>query len=445
MKKILLGAVFAVLLCFSISNSSEAVLWDLIILANVENQTIFPNDTPIISGQVVDQAGKPVQSAKIQIRTATDSLYTNSDNLGKFKAELGKSERTPGIYAVNIIAKSFDGKTGISNVEFQVKGELYPYSDNERKLSTPEAQKYLNSKLSDWNENPIGTTLYHYYQGMLKEYLGQKKVVDKLSEEQLILEEKRILAMQSRNKNIEEFKPGPGIYSGFKYETFVDNLDPSVKGIIVNQLNYTTNSFLEAQKIMDHVLKNGGTYEEARKAYLDRLSMPRELLDAMTTNQTTIQMENQTETSHSIPNNSTKLEKSKKYSIEELMVKEGIEIRTTGDSILINMNDTSLKFILNGTEFIQVEDNENNIDYSCTLANNFLICPKVLEEDHYIAIEHGNRFTECNASISNVTKSSERRGTVSLGLDSRQGSEILCPAIVLENVNYHITGNLKNN
>jgi predicted negative regulator of RcsB-dependent stress response len=48
---------------------------------------------------------------------------------------------------------------------------------------------------------------------------------------------------------------------------------------VVSQLDFTKNKFEEAQKIRDEILANGGTYQEARQAYLDTLSIPKEVLE----------------------------------------------------------------------------------------------------------------------------------------------------------------------
>ena len=47
---------------------SESVLWDLIITVNVVNDPIISNENPVVSGQIVDHAGKPIQNAEVQIR-----------------------------------------------------------------------------------------------------------------------------------------------------------------------------------------------------------------------------------------------------------------------------------------------------------------------------------------------------------------------------------------
>jgi len=57
------------------------------------------------------------------------------------------------------------------------------------------------------------------------------------------------------------------------------SLNPEIRDLVASQLNFTKNTFEEAQKLRDEILANGGTYEEARQAYLDKISFPREVLE----------------------------------------------------------------------------------------------------------------------------------------------------------------------
>ncbi|MGH1566880.1 MAG: hypothetical protein ACRBB5_05585 [Nitrosopumilus sp.] len=50
--------------------------------------------------------------------------------------------------------------TGLSSSKFQVKGEIFPVSGLQQKLSTKEARKYLGVNESDLKKNPIGQTLF---------------------------------------------------------------------------------------------------------------------------------------------------------------------------------------------------------------------------------------------------------------------------------------------
>ena len=51
---------------------------------------------------------------------------------------------------------------------------------------------------------------------------------------------------------------------------------------MVSQLNFTKNAFEEAQKVRDEIISNGGTYEEARQAYLELITIPKEVLEQFT-------------------------------------------------------------------------------------------------------------------------------------------------------------------
>jgi len=62
------------------------------------------------------------------------------------------------------------------------------------------------------------------------------------------------------------------------------SLNPDIKDIISSQLNFTKNTFYEAQKLRDEIIASGATYEEARKAYLDMISIPREVLEQFNQN-----------------------------------------------------------------------------------------------------------------------------------------------------------------
>ena len=66
--------------------------------------------------------------------------------------------------------------------------------------------------------------------------------------------------------------------------------------MVVNQLSFTQNNFLDAQKIRAEIIENGGTYEEARQAYLDRLTIPKEILEKFNENnlESEVELENQT-------------------------------------------------------------------------------------------------------------------------------------------------------
>ncbi|NJK78244.1 MAG: hypothetical protein HC944_05890 [Nanoarchaeota archaeon] len=161
----------------------------------------------------------------------------------------------------------------MANTEFQVMGELTSTSVVEAKLSTPEAIKYLNAQSTDFERDPIGFILYTHYQKLLQEFITEKKIAEKIVEEQKYIEEQTKIADELLLKEIEELVPGSGVFSGYKYDDYVKNLDPAVRETIVNQMNFTKNIFEEAQQLRNSILENGGTKEEANKAYLEKITI----------------------------------------------------------------------------------------------------------------------------------------------------------------------------
>lgn len=270
--------LFSFLMLFSVVSTAQAELWELVIEVNVEKGAIYSGDSVIITGKVVDQAYKPIRGAEVFIKAGSYTTKAFTDPWGVFKGEIKNFERIPGTYIVNVIG-SWYGMTGLSTTEFQVKGEVSQVSILQEKLSTDEARKYLSSNESDFVKNPIGQTLFKYYHKLLDELISEQKIAQKPSEDKIFIEQQRLIAENLRNQAIDEFKPGAGTYGGIQYNDYIDSLNPEIKDLVISQLNFTKNNFEEAQKIRDEILANGGTYEDARQAYLDRISIPKEILE----------------------------------------------------------------------------------------------------------------------------------------------------------------------
>lgn len=278
-KNRLLGiGLFSFLMLFSIISTSHAELWELVIEVNVEKGAIYSGDSIIITGKVVDQAYDPIRGAEVFIKAGSYTTKAFTDPEGVFRGEIKDFERIPGTYIVNVIG-SWYGMTGLSSTEFQVKGDVSPVSELQEKLSTDEARKYLSSNEGDFEKNPIGQTLFKYHHKLLDELILKQKIAQKPSEDKIFMEHQRLIAENLRNQAIDEFNPRVGIYDGIQYNDYINNLNPKIKELVISQLNFTKNNFAEAQKIRDEILANGGTYEEARQAYLDKISIPKEILE----------------------------------------------------------------------------------------------------------------------------------------------------------------------
>ena len=278
-KEIILGiSLFAVLIMTSFVPNSEAELWELIVDLEMEKSVINSGDSLTVSGIVVDHSYQPVRGAEVLIRAGADTTKAFTDPHGKFWANFVEFNRVPGTYIINVVVSS-EGRTGLSSIEFKVLGNSSPILSLQEKLSTDEARKYIASNPEDFEHDPIGMMLSKYYHGLLDELIEEKRKERIKVKEQIKIDEQKAIADKLKQQDIEEWNPRFGLYDGKQYEYYMNSLDPKIRETIDVQLNFTKNMFLEAQKIKNEILANGGTHEEARKAYLDKMSISKETLE----------------------------------------------------------------------------------------------------------------------------------------------------------------------
>ena len=263
---------------FSFIPTSQAELWEFIVELDMEEKIVYSGDTVVVTGKIVDHSYEPTRGVEVLIRTGSETTKAFTDPEGMFRGEFTDFHRIPGTYTVNVIA-SWYGMTGLSSTQFQVKGDITPISELQEKLSTDEARKYLGSEETDFEKNPIGQTLFKYYHGLHDELIKEKKEMMKPGKEQKILEQQRIIAENLRNHAIEKRSTGAGTYDGIQYEDYIRNLNPQIKDLVASQMNFTKNNFAEAQNIRDEIIKNGGTYDEARQAFLNKIAISKKTLD----------------------------------------------------------------------------------------------------------------------------------------------------------------------
>ncbi len=278
MFKVIGVGLVSFLMLFSLIPASNAELWELVIDLNVEKGAIYSGETLVITGKVVDHSYKPIRGAEVLVRTGADTTKAFTDPWGVFKAEFKDFERVPGMYTVNVIA-SWYGMTGLTSTQFQVKGEASQVSLLQQQLSTEQARKYLSAKESDFEKDPIGQTLFKYYHGLLQQLILENKEANKPDLEQIRIDEQRKIAEELQKQKLEEREIGAGVYDGIKYEYYINSLRPEIRDMVINQLNFTKSTFEEAQNLRTEILENGGIYEEAQKAFLEMISIPKEALE----------------------------------------------------------------------------------------------------------------------------------------------------------------------
>lgn len=335
---------------------AETKLWDLQIQVNVENTALYVGDTPIISGQVTDHASNPVPNVQVRVLVGAESEFTSTSEEGYFEVALVDFNGLPGVHVINVMATASDGRMGIQSSNFQVRGDITASSITERRLATDEATRYLNSSREDYTNNPIGLRLFDYYQGLYQKLLEEKQLEKTQNEYDSIMNEKRQITDDTLQAAIELKKPGVGVIKGTQFDNLVSKVGKDNQEIIANQLNYTAFNFIEAKLIMKEILDNGGSMEEARKAYYEKLAIPRSTMEKMSVIQSPI-IENVTETnSTSVQNitetNSTQIEITP---ISYLTINgTNVNLGLDGSTIILNINGTLIKFMINGTELIQI-------------------------------------------------------------------------------------------
>ena len=92
-------------------------------------------------------------------------------------------------------------KTGLTSIQFQVKGELAHATANQAKLSTPLAKTYLEANPEDFEKNPVGFMLYNYYQKLYQESLKNDEVSEKMVQEKTFKDQQREEANKQRLKS----------------------------------------------------------------------------------------------------------------------------------------------------------------------------------------------------------------------------------------------------
>ena len=357
-----LFGMLAFVLLFSSIQAAESTLWDLQISMNLQKGFLMEGDIPVVSGIVADHAGKSVPGAEVKLRLGGESIITTADEFGAFSAEFPNFDEMPGSYIVNAYATS-DERIGLKTIDFQVKGEVSVFAHTEKMLSSPEAIKYLQASEEDFAKDPLGLKLYYYYQSMQEQLLEEQKQQLDIIAEQEFIDEQREYSILITKQVIEEENPGAGMFSGYKYDRFVSNLDLAVKDIIVNQLNYTVDVFVAAQDAMNEILANGGTFEEARQAYFEKASISRAVMEGLTYNQTINNIENDTssELVAELPLNGTEnlveqLDSGLVLNVNGTL----IDVGKSGTVIYLNVNGTIFEFLVNGTEIIKVTNSSQN-------------------------------------------------------------------------------------
>ena len=141
------------------------------------------------------------------------------------------------------------------------------------------------SKLRKNSNDPISIILYEHYlklQDKAAQAKHEEDLLDvpqqKIREIRQLINEKLTQTLNEHPLNLRQFDDSS------KHTKFLQNLDDEKRNLFEIQMNSTKIRFIEAQGIMQNMLNNGTSYEKARLAYLDYLSMSHEEMNSFIKN-----------------------------------------------------------------------------------------------------------------------------------------------------------------
>ena len=287
MNKIPIILTTLALVCIFASSTipdSEAKLWDFIVDVEFLKSPINEGKNPILIGTVVDHAYRPLSNIDVKLTVAGESHMLKTDGNGEFGKQIDVTELEPRTYSILVFATDDDGKKGMTRTTLEVSGHTEKSAKYERQLESMELANDL-SKLRPNSNDPISVILYQHYL-KLQENAAKAKYEEKLLD--LPQQKIRDARQMTYEKLMQSLEDRPLITRDFDDSTklgkFLQNLDDEKRTLFELQLNSTKLRFVEAQNIMQEILKNGGTTSDARAAYLDYLSITQEEMNSFTQN-----------------------------------------------------------------------------------------------------------------------------------------------------------------
>ena len=287
MNKIPIILTTLALVCIFASSTipdSEAKLWDFIVDVEFLKSPINEGKNPILIGTVVDHAYRPLSNIDVKLTVAGESHMLKTDGNGEFGKQIDVTELEPRTYSILVFATDDDGKKGMTRTTLEVSGHTEKSAKYERQLESMELANDL-SKLRPNSNDPISVILYQHYL-KLQENAAKAKYEEKLLD--LPQQKIRDARQMTYEKLMQSLEERPLVTRDFDDSTklgkFLQNLDDEKRTLFELQLNSTKLRFVEAQNIMQEILKNGGTASDARAAYLDYLSITQEEMNSFTLN-----------------------------------------------------------------------------------------------------------------------------------------------------------------
>jgi len=255
-----LAISLAIILLFGNTMAFAAKPWDLVITAKFEQAEIEPGQSPVILGTITDQKGDPIYGATVEIRFADKSISTKTDDDGSFRYEFG-TQYSQGTFSANIFAKIYDLK-GFGKASVKIGTNVSTFDD--LYYSADFDKSYKNDTFKSLKQKQ--------YQKFIEDQNKRKAKQTEILAKKMAHQEIQQTAKQKLDSAINETKPGGGVYSTDAQEKYLSKVNPKFKDVAKFQMDRTRQIYEEAKYEMQKILDSGGSLEDAKKAYFDKLA-----------------------------------------------------------------------------------------------------------------------------------------------------------------------------
>ena len=258
MKVLFLAMMVSTILVFHAAYAMVPI-GSLVITAKPEKSPIESNEIPVIVGIVTNQASKPIQNVQVSINTADGIYQTSTDINGTFRYQYPGAV-SPAQYLVNIKAQKDGYQPGLASTTFFVSGIPQYYSKSENNTRDDPAKSQTLQKIE------MAKKLQAQQDAKLQQIEEEKKLQ---ANQKALADQQLQIDLQNWFDQFNPFTPRNA------YAEFVSQVNQTVQGIFWGQFNFTEQKTNDGLAAMNYTLQNGGSNEDARKAFIQNASSSR--------------------------------------------------------------------------------------------------------------------------------------------------------------------------
>ncbi len=229
-------------------------------------------DARLITGLVMDEKQNPIPDAIVLITMWSGTVETTSDSNGAFTYEL-PTPPLNGKFNVNIKAQKDGYLTGYTNTSFFVNDKSE--STEKQKLGTTFKVVTTDKIRGD----PMALKILQNIEQNKQQESERLKKLQEINDRQKFIEKQREIANQNLLNDLgvwfEQFSP---FNPRNAFLTFASQMDSTVQNIYWAQFNFTEAKTREGLAALQAVLDNGGSEQDARKAFYEKAATPRDQL-----------------------------------------------------------------------------------------------------------------------------------------------------------------------